>query len=250
MAHFPLPTAEKDFLRTVEGVFSGPAETEQYLYDSWERLQQALVRLERLADAGAREVLELGASPYFLTLLARKHLNLSLTLANYFGDPARNGAAIDRFRCAGEAVEMPFDHFNLETDHFPYGDQTFDVVLFGDILEHLLLSADFAVSEMARVVRPGGHVIVTTPNATRLGNLVLLAKGQNVYAGYSPHGAYGRHNREYTLDEVKSLLARHGLAPVAAEVRNIYAHPLRSRLVQSLRPNVWREHLFVLARRG
>ncbi len=250
MARFPLPESEKDLLRRVDGIFSQPAEREQYLYDCWERVQHTLVWLERLAEGGARRVLELGASPYVLTLLAQKHLPLSLTLANFFGDPGRNGRAADGYRLDGQAAELAFDHFNLETDRFPYDEAAFDVVLFCDVIEHLLLSPDFAVSEMARVVRPGGHVIVTTPNATRLGNLARLVRGQNVYAGYSPYGAYGRHNREYTLDEVTTLLARHGLSPLEAEVRNIYPHPWRSRFVQSLRPKVWREHLFVLARRA
>ena len=39
-----------------------------------------------------------------------------------------------------------------------------------------------------------------------------------------------------------------GFAVERSEVRNIYPHPLRSRIIQALRPTVWREHIFVLAR--
>jgi SAM-dependent methyltransferase len=244
---FPLPPSEKDYLRQVRGVFTTPQDAEQYLYDSWGRIQQALAWTEELTRAGARDVLELGANPYCLTLLARRHLDLRLTLGNYFGEQIPRGRGVHAIETPDGAVELAYEHFNIESDPFPYADGSFDVVLFCEIIEHLL--GEPRIAEMRRVLRPGGYVLVTTPNATRLGNLVRLARGRNIYAGYSPHGPHGRHNREYTLAEVVELLERHGLRAKRTLVRNVYPHPLRSRLVQSLRPNVWREHLFVLAQR-
>jgi SAM-dependent methyltransferase len=249
MSRFPLPDSEKEVLLGSTGIFPERAQAECYLYDCWERHQRVLAWLERLEGAGAVRLLELGANPYYLTLLMRRHLGFQLTLANFFGDRGRNGLQTDRLTLEGQPIELVFDHFNLEVDRFPYADGSFDVVLFCDILEHLLLDPDHAVAEMHRVLRPGGHLILTTPNATRLASLIALAKGRSNFPGYSPHGPYGRHNREFSLAEVLSLLARAGLTIVARDVRNIYPHPWRSSVVQSLRPSVWREHLFVLARR-
>jgi SAM-dependent methyltransferase len=246
-SRLPLPASEKDYLRGVTGVFANPQDAEQYLYDSWERVQQALAWAEELQRAGARDALELGANPYFLTLLARRHLDLKLTLANFFGERVARAPGHHVLQTPEGAVELAYDHFDVESDAFPYADGSFDIVFFCEILEHLL--SEPRISEMRRVLRPGGHVLITTPNATRLGNLVHLAKGLNIYNGYSPAGPHGRHNREYTLAEVVALVERHGLQPARTLVRNIYPHPLRSRLIQSLRPEVWREHLFVLARR-
>ena len=50
--------------------------------------------------------------------------------------------------------------------HLPFPSDDFDLVFSDSVIEHL---ADplAAVAEMARVVRPGGHVIVTTPNRLR-----------------------------------------------------------------------------------
>jgi SAM-dependent methyltransferase len=249
MSRFPLPDSEKESLLACAELFSGRAEAERYLYDCWERHQQVLCWLERLQERGASSVLELGANPYYLTLLIRKHLALQLTLANFFGDRLWNDRRhTQRLTYEGQSVELVFDHFNLETDRFPYADRSFDVVLFCEILEHLLLAPDFALAEIRRVLRPGGHLVLTTPNATRLASLIALAKGRSIFPGYSPHGPYGRHNREYSLAEVLDLVSRAGLTVVGRDVRNIYPHPWRSRLIQSLRPNVWREHLFVLAR--
>jgi len=244
---FPLPLSEKDYLRAVRGVFADTGDIEQYLYDSWERIQQVLAWVDALVAAGARSALELGANPYFLTLLARRHLALDLTLANYFGEQIPLGQGVHRLTTPDGPLDLAYDHFNVESDRFPYAEASFDIVLFCEIVEHLL--SEPRIAEMRRVLRPGGYLLVTTPNATRLGNLVRLARGLNIYAGYSPHGPHGRHNREYTLAELVGLLERHELRVTRTLVRNVYPHPLRSRLVQSLRPNTWREHLFVLARR-
>jgi hypothetical protein len=105
------------------------------------------------------------------------------------------------------------------------------------------------MSEIRRILAPSGRVIVSTPNAARLSNLVRLAKGRNIYADYSPHGIYGRHNREYTLAEVVELLQRHNFEIVRSDVRNIYPHPLKTRILQRLRPKTWYEHIFVLGKK-
>jgi SAM-dependent methyltransferase len=245
----PLPPSEKDYLRGFASVFPTPEEAERYLYDFWERGQVVLEWLDRLRGEGIRTVLELGSSPFLLTLLVKRHFQFDLRLANFFGDPGRNGRLVQVVEGAGERHELEFDHFNLEQDAFPYEDGSLDAVLFSEIIEHLVLSADRPLSEIHRVLRPGGYVIVTTPNAARLGNLVQLLRGRNIYDGYSPYGVYGRHNREYTLPEVVGALERHGFAIADKRLCNIYPHPLKSRLLQALRPWVWYEHIFALGRK-
>jgi SAM-dependent methyltransferase len=44
----------------------------------------------------------------------------------------------------------------------PFGDSTFDAVLCNAVLEHVV-DAEAAIGELARVVRPGGHVVVAVP---------------------------------------------------------------------------------------
>ena len=240
---------ERASLLGVQGVFKDGAEQQRYLSDGWTRMQVVLGLLERLQREGVHRVLELGSNPYVLTLLLRKRFRFDLELANYFG-PSLSGPRHTHVAEAGtERLEFGFAHFNIETDRFPYEDGQFDCVLFCEILEHLLLDPSHAVAEMARIVRPGGFLVVTTPNVTRLANLYFLALGRNIYDGYSANGPYGRHNREYTLAEVTSLLAGHGFEPWRSEVRNIQPLARRFTWLQWLRPTVWYEHLFVVGRR-
>ncbi len=242
-----IPQQEKEYLRNFHNLFPSPVEGEHYLEDSWERMQVVLAWLRRLQSDGAGKVLELGSNPYFLTLLLKKHYPFHLSLANYF-DESQSGEQTHVVEGGGERHEFRFAHFNLEVDRFPYENSKFDCVLFCEILEHLLLNADFPVSEIKRILRPGGYVILTTPNAARLANVVNILRGKNIYADYSPHGIYGRHNREYTLPEIIQLLERHSFEIIETQVRNIYPHSWKARMIQALRPKTWYEHIFVLAR--
>ena len=248
MFQLPLPRTDQDYLRGFAGIFPSPGGAEQYLYDSWERMQIVLMWLQQLEQSKVHRVLELGANPYFLTLLIRKYFDFDLQLANYFGNSADNGNRVQTVERNGETHDFPYSHFNVEIDPFPYETGSFDCVIFCEILEHLVLNPDRTISEIKRVLRPAGFLMLSTPNAARLGNFIKLMKGQTIYDGYSSHGIYGRHNREYTFGEVQALMHKHGFEPVQSEVRNIYPHPLRSRLLQSLRPKVWYEHLFFLSR--
>ena len=57
---------------------------------------------------------------------------------------------------------------------FPFEDATFDVAMAVEILEHLENPRSF-LRELARVLKPGGRAIVSTPNLTSLLSRVLFA---------------------------------------------------------------------------
>ena len=250
MDGYQLTLQDKNYLKEFHGHFHSREEAEQYLYDSWIRLLIVFQWLLKLQSFHVHKVLELGANPYYLTLLIKKYFNFEMQLANYFGDSSDNGLHSQMLESAGERHEFGFMHFNVEMDCFPYDNNSFDCIIFCEILEHLLLNTDFAIAQMQRVLKPGGYLIVSTPNVTRLGNLSCLLKGKNIYDGYSPYGIYGRHNREYTLKELTALLQNQQFTIVEAMVKNIYYHPLRSLIIQALRPETWHDHLFVLAQKS
>ena len=79
-----------------------------------------------------------------------------------------------------------------------------------------------AMSEISRVLAPGGTLVLTTPNAARLENVVALLEGRNLYDPYSAYGPYGRHNREYTRHELHQLLTHCGFIPEASYTANVH----------------------------
>ncbi len=71
-------------------------------------------------------------------------------------------AAVERCRSAGLAAEL---EVGSVTD-LPYDDGRFDLVLSSDVLQHLTIDqASSAASEMARVLRPGGRLLIRTNSA-------------------------------------------------------------------------------------
>ena len=195
-------------LRDTDVFGQATAEAEGYLADALERFRLTMALLPPLAP-GSR-VLELGSNPYFLTRLLRGR-GLDVTSANWFGEKSGFGSkGRQEVTESGSRQVYEFDHFNVEEDRFPYSDASFDVALFCEILEHLPADPIHALAELHLVLKPGGVLLLTTPNAVRLDNLNRMVKGQNVYEQLSGYGTYGRHNREYTVDELRPLLEQCG----------------------------------------
>jgi SAM-dependent methyltransferase len=62
---------------------------------------------------------------------------------------------------------MPIDEGVDLTRGLPYPDESFELVVLTEVIEHLE-NHRAALSEVARVLRPGGYLILTTPNIMRL----------------------------------------------------------------------------------
>ena len=182
-------------------------EIETYWQQDWRRFVYTYGLVQHLTGS----CLELGANPYFTTMLLRFFTPLKLTLANYFG-PQFSERAIQKVQCRNphsgdvERLSVEFYHFNIEDARFPFQDQTFDVVLFCEVLEHLQSDPLKVLLEIKRVLKPSGSLVLTTPNVSRLENVCRMIAGENIYDPYSGYGPYGRHNREYNRHDLARLL--------------------------------------------
>ncbi len=112
----------------------------------------------------------------------------------------------------GEQFHCTLELFDAEKDCFPYGDGYFSTVLCCELVEHLREDPMHMMAEINRILRPGGHLVLTTPN---IGSLRAI---KAILAGYHPgfFPAYirprvegeepeARHNREYTAREIVHL---------------------------------------------
>ena len=163
--------------------------------------------------------LELGSNPYFTTLLLRRFTELDIFLANYFSDglPKESSQVIKYRELFSQEIKeevLHYKHFNIERDPFPYPDETFDVVIFAEIIEHLQNDPCQVLREIKRVLKPRGTLILTTPNIGRLENITRIISGANIYDPYSGYGPYGRHNREYNRHELDQLLRFEAFEPI------------------------------------
>jgi 2-polyprenyl-6-hydroxyphenyl methylase/3-demethylubiquinone-9 3-methyltransferase len=90
------------------------------------------------------------------------------------------------------ALAVASDHgvetVRADVADLPFDDEAADVVVAGEILEHIPhLSA--TVAEIGRVLRPGGTLVFDTINATRFARISLVTLGERL-AGGPPRGCH------------------------------------------------------------
>lgn len=228
---------------------------ERYAGNPWEgdlyvetHLKRLLATLEYVPplDSGAR-VLEIGAVPYYMTILLKRLRGIDVdTLSFYEITDARSSVHV--VESAKYSERYVFDNLmiNAERDPFPFNDGSYDLVLCCEVIEHLLLNPSHMLCEVHRTLRPGGSLLLTTPNVARRSNLLALLSGKNIYDRYHGNGIYGRHNREYTAEELIYLLKANNYEIVRLDMRDVYS--TSSSILHRWCPAAWRDTIFLLAR--
>jgi 2-polyprenyl-3-methyl-5-hydroxy-6-metoxy-1,4-benzoquinol methylase len=118
-----------------------------------------LVR-EALPDLAGKRILDLGCSRGLMLERFRRYEGAELV-----------GAELDpEVRPDAEARGIHVDEFQINvfdggqiTARLPYDDDSFDVIIAAEIIEHIVDTEGF-VSELRRIVSPGGVVFISTPN--------------------------------------------------------------------------------------
>jgi SAM-dependent methyltransferase len=88
------------------------------------------------------------------------------------------GIDVDREALA-EAAKLGIEPIWADAaEPFPLDDESFDVVVLGELLEHLPLP-ERTVAEARRVLRPGGRLIGSVPNAFRLKSRLVFLAGRS-----------------------------------------------------------------------
>ena len=214
------------FLRSISPRDAPLREMENYCDQDWRRFLYTWGLVNGLRG----DCLELGSNPYFTTLLLREFTELRMTLANYFGPQfaartTQNVVWSDPQTDQRHSKDLEFYHFSIESEPFPFPDEAFDVVLFCEIIEHLQVDPVGALRKIKRVLKPGGRLILTTPNVSRLENVARMIAGVNIYDPYSGYGAYGRHNREYNKHELYLMMEYCGFELENMFTADVHANP-------------------------
>ena len=95
-----------------------------------------------------------------------------------------------------------------DVDAMPFEDASFDVVVAGEILEHVE-DVDEVMREALRVLRPGGTLVVDTINATLAARITLVTIGERLKGGPPP----GCHDPRLFVDPrlLQRICAAHGM---------------------------------------
>ena len=104
-----------------------------------------------------------------------------------------------------------FIRSDVESERLPLGDATVDVVLMLQVWEHFGVDPMHALWEVNRVLKPGGRVVLSTPNGASWQYALRIFRGQAAWAGMEFTGfSHNRHNRLYDCSELETILEQAG----------------------------------------
>ena len=94
---------------------------------------------------------------------------------------------------------------NASAFALPFKDESFDCVISSQVIEHVRFDESL-FSEMCRVLRPGGRLILGTPDYATIGWRII----EPIYGFVMPGGYKVEHITHYTLDQLREVLGRWG----------------------------------------
>lgn len=201
-------------LQIADPIFEG------YLDTHIMRLERTFEAFQRLKRRECLSLLELGTSDAYHSTLQRVFPNGEF---HFLGTPNSKNSL-------GHWFES-----DLEKEPLPFKDNSFDLVLILEVLEHFYQDPMACLSEINRVLKPGGQIILSTPNIVSWKALssALTLYSPMLHSKYSVKGCKFNHVREYAPREVRSIL---DVAGFQAEVwtENVYYEDYGPNLMNAL----------------
>jgi SAM-dependent methyltransferase len=121
------------------------------------------------------------------------------------------------------------DLFDAEKDPFPYPDAHFDTVLCCELIEHLPSDPMHLMAEVNRIIKDGGHLVLTTPNicSARAISAILQGYHPGFFPAYLRPEAQGdaRHAREYAPREIALMFHDSGFEVARLETGEFRDEP-------------------------
>lgn len=181
-------------------------------------------------------IVEFGAVPPILTIALTR---LGYSVCGLDLAPARFQSAIHK-------ENLNVKEVNFEVAPLPFADDAVDVIIFNEVFEHLRIDPIFTFSEVNRVLKMQGTLLLSTPNLKSWrGWYFFVVKDcvtRDVYENYRKISTLGHmgHVRLYSPREVATFLAKMGFTPQLVVHRGQWESPSkRVRAVGNLALKMW-----------
>lgn len=175
--------------------------------------------LEGLLPQGGK-VLDVGSGPLDKTVVLAA-MGFECTATDDFEDPwHKEGDSLKKIMAYGKTYGIEV----IKTDGtpgLPVAKNSQDAVIICDVLEHLPCSPKELLENAMAVLKPGGYLLVTVPNAVNLRKRLDVLRGRTNYPPYAQYyhcgGVWRGHIREYARNDLEQMEAYLGSARVLLE---------------------------------
>lgn len=132
---------------------------------------------------------------------------------------------------------VTFDLNDTPREEIPT-EQRFDLICFNEVVEHLHTAPETVVAALGKLLRPGGHMILQTPNGAALNKRLLLLIGRNPFERIRVDWTNPGHLRELTKAELAGVMTACGFEIVdhrCLEYAGVYGRSWRNIALPMLR---------------
>ena len=163
-------------------------------------------------------------------------------------------------------LSIPYTYWHMEAQVAPYNSDYFDGIILSQTIEHFTFSPRHALSEMIRITRPKGIILIDAPNISSFRNVSRLLRGKSVHWNFRTHYLeqepnvvggvpyYDRHNHEYSKKDymdIAEFFNLHLLEVGYYSSHNRWKRGTSSLVISKLRDWVnprWRKSIYALFR--
>lgn len=184
------------------------------LFGSYHRIREIAKYISRVGPG--KKILDIGIGYGFLDIFLKEDFGLDVA-----GMEIEEN--IPSYCLLAESHGIPIIPGELSKKQCSIADNSFDIVIFSEVIEHLRISPLKVLLEIKRILKSGGRLLLTTPNMARLTNILRLVMGRNIVEEFPDDDSQLNHItdrmthiREYTMNELRLLMGRAGFEIVEA----------------------------------
>jgi len=164
----------------------------------------------------------------------------------------------DRIKLLWKKYNINVIKVDSEQELLPFKIDSYDIILFFEIIEHLRINPLYALREAYRTLKQGGQIIVSTPNITPIDRIDFLL-GRNFQE--EPVEAFKKletldymgYLRLYTTNEVQNFLESVGFEVTSYTYKGNYIRTgWKAKIIMKLpiyKKEQFRPHLYMFAKK-
>lgn len=193
--------------------------------------------VEMIERCSGREAIEIGGTDFFQIFL-KNSTEFSEVSATIFSPNSVDKIYKKKFVADNFEADSTVYNINLETELFPMDSDKFDLILLCEVIEHFSVDPMFCLSELNRVCKMGGRIIISTPNScsSRIAYKACLGYRPHFYMQYERDRSPYKHNFEYDVRALRLVIEAAGFEVEAIETHDVF-EPTWKEAVDFLKSN-------------
>ncbi len=209
----PYQGVDSEVAATLQDLVAKPKKfgTDESYHSNHTRRYARTLELLNEGDLGKR-LLEIGTSSVIPLALKTLKPDLQVEVTHFDFNLAPEGDLV--LSLADKHITVPYMRLDVESENLPRPDNYFDSILCSEVIEHLDVDPMHMLAEINRVLKPGGTLILTTPNACSTHSIYKILRGHEpyFYMQYHKDRSPYRHNYEYSKYTLEKVLKAAGFS--------------------------------------